>query len=181
MHESVVKRGPLVFRSVFTDSLEHGRPGRSGVVAGPSSSGSRDFSASDLPTGRVVVRRLGRRLGRTSRRRVNIRPLVSKRAGIVDKRQRASGGGEGSVIFRSSGAGLRNLPVRRQFHSYCLPSQSGRDAVSESEFHCPKDSAFSGVSADHTGSSVHHGPTQCDGRRPFSAQSDLELRMVSKG
>ena len=122
-----------LFRSVFTDSPEYGSPGRSGVVAGPSSSGSRDFSSSNLPTARVVVRRLGRRLGRTSRRRVNIRPLVSKRAGIVDKRQRASGGGEGSVIFRPSGAGLRNLPVRRQFHRYCLPSQSGRYSVSDSE------------------------------------------------
>ena len=169
-----------LFRSVFTDSLEHGCPGRSGVVAGPVSSGSRDFSASDLPRARVVVRRLGRRLGRTSRRRVNIRPLISKRAGIVDQCQRASGGGEGFVIFRTSGAGLRNLPVRRQFHSDCLPSQSGRNSVSDSEFHCPKDSAFCGVSEGHTGSSVHHGPTQCDGRCPFSAQSDLGLRMVSK-
>ena len=167
-----------LFRSVFTDSLEHGRPGRSGVVAGPVLPGSRDFSASDLPTARVVVRRLGCRLGRTSRRRVNFRPLVSKRA--VDQHQRASGGGEGSVIFCASGAGLCNLPVRRQFHSDCLPSQSGRDSGSDSEFHCPKDSAFIGVSGGHTGSSVHHGPTQCDGRRTLSAQSDLGLRMVSK-
>ena len=150
------------------------------MVAGPVSSGSRDFSAADLPTGRVVVRRLGCWLGRTSRRRVNIRPLVSKRAGIVEQCQRASGGGEGSVIFRTSGAGLRNIPVRRQFHSDCLPSQSGRDSVSDSEFHCPKDSAFSGVSEGHIGSLVHHGSTQCDGRRPFSAQSDLGLRLVSK-
>ena len=150
------------------------------MVAGSVSPGSRDFSASDFPTARVVVRRLGCRLGRTSRRRVNFRPLVSKRAGIVHQRQRASGGGEGSVILRTSGAGLRNLPVRRQFYSDCLPSQSGRDSVSDSEFHCPKDSAVSGVSGGHTGSSVHLGPTQCDGRRPFSGQSDLGLRMVSK-
>ena len=174
--QSVVR----LFRSVFTDSLEHGCPGRSGVVAGSVSSGSRDFSASDLPTARVVVRRLGCRLGRTSRRRVNFRLLVAKRAGVVDQRQRASGGGEGSVVFRTSGAGLRNLPVRRQFYSDCLPSQSGRNSVSDSEFHCPKDSAVSGVSGGHSGSSVHLGPTQCDGRRPFSAQSDLGLRMVSK-
>ena len=133
------------------------------MVAGSVSPGSRDFSASDFPTARVVVRRLGCRLGRTSRRQVNFRPLVAKRAGVVHQRQRASGGGEGSVIFRTSGAGLRHLPVRRQFYSDCLPSQSGRDSVSDSEFHCPKDSVVSRVSGGHAGSSVHLGPTQCDG------------------
>ena len=170
-----------LFRSVFTDSLESGSPRGSGVVAGPSSSGSRDFSSSNFPTARVVIRRLGRRLGRTSQRRVNIRPFVSKRAGIVDKRQGAFGGGEGSVIFRPSGAGLRNLPVRGQLHRDCLPSQPGRYSLSDSEFNCPKDSLFSGVSGDHPGSSIHHGPAQCDSGRSFSAQSGLGLRMVSKG
>ena len=57
-----------LFRSVFTDPVEYGRPGRSAVVAGSVSPGVRDLSASDFPTARVVVRRLGCRLGRPSRR-----------------------------------------------------------------------------------------------------------------
>ena len=105
---------------------------------------------------------------------------VSKRAGFVHQCQRASGGRESSVIFRSSHAGLRNLPVRRQFYSDCLPSQSGGYSVKDSEFHCPTDSAVCGVSGCHSGSSVHLGMAQCDGGRTFSSQSGLGFRMVSE-
>ena len=150
------------------------------MVAGSVSPGVRDISESDFPTATVVVRRLGCRLGRPSRRRADFGPLVYKRAGVVHQRQRASGGRKSSVIFRSSSAGLRNLPVRRQFYSDCLPSQSGGYLVKDSEFHCPTDSAVCGVSEGHSGSSVHLETAECDGGRPFSSQSGLGLRMVSE-
>ena len=169
-----------LFRSVFTDPVEYGRPGRSAVVAGSVSPGVRDLSESDFPTARVVVRRLGCRLGRPSRRRANFRPLVSQRAGFVHQRQRAAGGRESSVIFRSSSTGLRNRPVRRQFYGDFLSSQSGGYSVKDSEFHCPTDSAVGEASGSHAGSSVHLGTAQCDGGHPFSSQSGLGLRMVSE-
>ena len=169
-----------LFRSVFTDPVECGLPGRSPVVAGSASTGVRDLSESYFTTARVVVRHLGCRLGRPSRRRSNFRPLVSQRAGFVHQRQRVAGGRKSSVIFRSSSAGLRNRPVRRQFYSDCLPSQSGGYSVKDSEFHCPTDSPVGGVSGGHPGSSVHLGATQCDVGRSFSSQSGLGLRMVSE-
>ena len=198
-----------LFRSVYTGAMDSGDPGRSGVVARSVSAGGGDFVTSSIPTARVVVRRLGRRsgrssrrgsvvtssiptarvvvrrlgrrLGRSSRRGSVFRPVVSERTGVVHQRQRASGHREGSVVFRSSGAGLRNLPVRRQLHRYGISAQPERHSFSNFECHSPKDSSFGGISEDHSCSSVYHGPTQCVGGRSISAKPDLGFRMDSEG
>ena len=129
-----------LFGSVFTNPVGCGLSSRSPVVAGSASSGVRSLPESDFSTARVVVRRLGCRLGRSSRRRTRFRPLVSQRAVAVHQCQGVAGNRESSVIFRSSSAGLRHRPVRRQFYSDCLPSQSGGYSVEDSEFHCSAES-----------------------------------------
>ena len=169
-----------LFGSVFTDPVGCGLSGRSPVVAGSASSGVRSLPESDFSTARVVVRRLGCRLGRSSRRRTRFRPLVSQRAVAVHQRQRVAGYRESSVIFRSSSAGLRHRPVRRQFYGHCLPSQSGGYSVEDSEFHCSADSPVGGVSGSHSGSTVHLGLPQRDGGCSVSSQSGVGLRMVSE-
>ena len=83
-------------------------------------------------------------------------------------------------FFTPQVQGSSNRPVRRQFYSDCLPSQSGGYSVEDSEFHCSTDSPVGGVSGSHSGSTVHLGPAQRDGGCSVSSQSGFGLRKVSE-
>ena len=136
-------------------------PGGSGMVARSGSAGGRDFVRSSIPTARVLVRRIGCRLGSSSRGGAGFRPLVSKQTGAVHQRQRTSSYRESSVIFRSSGARLLNSSVCGQLHNDRLPSEPGRNAISTLELHSSEDSSSSGNPEGDVSSTIYNGSTQC--------------------
>ena len=95
--------------------VSRGSPG-SRLVAG-----ARHFSGAGVPSARIVVRRLGRGLGGSSRRSCYFRPLGSRGGRIVDQCQRALGHRESSPVVRSSTRRFFGGNFRRQLHGHCLP------------------------------------------------------------
>ena len=89
-------------RSDGSCQLDSGDSFGSGVVADSISTGRRDFSHSGVPSARLVVRRLGRRLGGSSGRGSRLRPLVARGSGVVHKRQGALGRGVRSSVLCSA-------------------------------------------------------------------------------
>ena len=74
-------------------------PSGSGVVAESRSLGTRYFARSGVPSAQLVVRRLGRGLGGSSRGRGHFRPLVSRGSSVIYQCQRALGCRERSSLF----------------------------------------------------------------------------------
>ena len=78
-------------RPVDSRLVDSGDPLRSGVVAQSRSIGARHFARPSVPSARLMVRRLGCRLGSSFGRGRYFRPLVSRRTGTVHQRQGALG------------------------------------------------------------------------------------------
>ena len=156
--------------------VSRGSPG-SRLMARSRTVGARRFSGACVPSARIVVRRLGRGLGGSSRRSCYFRPLGSRGGQIVDQCQRAPGHRESSPVVCSSTRGFFGGNFRRQLHGHCLPQEPGRHAFSSSELHCAEDSLLGGVSSSCDLPTVHHGEAQRAGGCFVSPEPDSGLRM----
>ena len=122
--------------------------------------GARRLPRSSVPTARLVVRRIGRGLGSSFRRRHCFRPMVSRRLGDVYQCQGALGHRKSSEFLCSSSPGLLCRSVRGQLHRNSLSPESRGHSVSAVECHRAADFALGGVSSGDLSSSVYHGSPQ---------------------
>ena len=129
----------------------------SGVVAESRSLGTRYFARPGVPSARLVVRRLGRGLGGSSRGGGHFRPLVSRGSGVIHQRQRALGCRARSSLFCSVNFELHGSRVRGQFYSDHLPSQPRGHSISAPQLHLSTHSAMGRVSSGGVGSTIHYG------------------------
>ena len=95
------------------------------LVAGSRSSGARRVSGAGVPSARLVVQRLGRGLGGSSRRGSRFRPLGSRGTRRFHQRQGALGNREGSSLVRSSTLRLLRSNFRRHRYGRSLSQESG--------------------------------------------------------
>ena len=156
-----------------SDPLDSRDSSGSGVVAGLSSLGARYFARSGVPSAQLVVQRLGRGLGGSSRRRGNFRPLVSRRTGSFHQRQRALRCRKSSSLLCSTNFELHGGRVRGQFYGDCLPSQPRGHSVSGAQLHFSAHPVVGGVSSSSIGSAIHHGSQQRHSGLSIQTQSDL--------
>ena len=144
------------------------------------STGRRDFSRSGVPSTRLVVRRLGRRLGGSSGRGSRFRPLVARGSGVVHKCHGALGRGVRSSVLCPADFELHGGVVCGQLHSNILPSQPRRHSITSPQLHRSTHSQMDGVASSGVGSTVHYGAQQCSSRFPFQTQSNLRVGMDSE-
>ena len=167
-------------RSVCSGGMDSGDSPGFRLVAGSRSSGVRRVSGAGVPSARLVVRRLGRGLGGSSRRGSCFRPLGSRGIRHFHQCQGALGKREGSSLVRSSNLRLLRINFRRQRYGSSLSQESGRDTFVTSQFHRSEDSPLGGVASSPAVSSVHHGKTQCSGGFVVSSESGPGLRVDSE-
>ena len=164
-------------QSVDSCSVESGGVSRPRMVAQSRVFGARRLPRSSVPTARLVVRRTGRGLGSSFRRRLCFRPMVSSRLGDVYKRQRALGHRKSSGILCSTSSEFLCRSVRGQLYRNSLSRESRGHSVSAAECHCAVDFALGGVSSGDLSSPIYHGSPQRPCGLPVSAQSSLGLRV----
>ena len=167
-------------RPICSGRMVSGNSSGSRLVVGSRAVAARGVSGAGVPSARLVVRRLGRGLGGSSRRGSYFRPLGSGGGRIVDQRQRAPGDRESSPVVRSSALRFIRGDLRRQLHGHCVPQEPGRHTFSSSQLHSTEDFPLGGVSSGCVISSVHHGETQRAGGFLVSPESGPGLRMDSE-
>ena len=167
-------------RSVCSGGMDSGDSPGFRLVAGSRSSGARRVSGAGVPSARLVVRRLRRLLGGSSRRGSCFRPLGSRGIRHFHQCQGALGNREGSSLVRSSNLRLLRINFRRQRYGSSLSQESGRDTFVTSQFHRSEDSPLGGIASSPAVSSVHHGKTQCSGGFVVSSKSGPGLRVGSE-
>ena len=166
--------------SICSGRMVSGNSSRSRLVVGSPAVGARRVSGAGVPSARLVVRRLGRGLGGSSRRGSYFRPLGSGRGRIVHQRQRAPGYRESSPVVRSSTLRFIHSSLGRQRYGDCIPQEPGRHTFSSSQLHSAEDSPLGGVSSGCVVASIHHGETQRAGGFLVSPESDPGLRVDSE-
>ena len=148
-------------RSVDSCPMDSGGTSRPRMVTQSQVLGARHLPRSSVPTARLVVRRFGRGLGSSFRRRHCFRPMVSRRLGDVYQRQGALGHRKGSEFLCSSSPELLCRSVRGQLHRNSLSPESKAHSVSTVECHRTADFVLDGVSSGDLSSSVYHELSQC--------------------
>ena len=133
-------------------------------------------SASVSPA-RLVVRRLGCRLGSSPRRSGRFRPLVAGRGSRLHQPAGASCHLLCAPTFPSSGSQHLGGRVCGQHDCSGLPEESGRYQVGNLEPDSPRSPPVDGAPLCVAPSSIHYGPQQRLGGLPVSAKSDSGLRM----
>ena len=166
--------------SICSGRMVSGNSSRSRLVVGSRAVGAWRVSGAGVPAARLVVRRLGRGLGGSSRRGSYFQPLGSGRGRIVHQRQRAPGYRDSSPLVRSSALRFIRSSLRRQRYSNCVPKEPGRHTFSSSQLHSAEDSPLGGVSSGCVVASIHHGETQRAGGFLVSPESDPGLRVDSE-
>ena len=144
--------------------------------------GSRTPRTGRLPSARVsparlVVRRLGCRLGCSSRRPGRFRPLVTGRSSRFHQSAGVSSNLLCAPAFSSAGPQHLGGRVLRQHDSSGLSEESGRYQVGCIEPDCSRPSPVVGAPLREAPSSIHYGPQQRLGGFPVSAKSNSGLRM----
>ena len=167
-------------RAICSGRMVSGNSSGSRLVVGSRAVAARGVSGAGVPSARLVVRRLGRGLGGSSRRGSYFRPLGSGGGRIVNQRQRAPGDRESSPVVRSSALRFIRGDLRRQLHGHCIPQEPGRHTFSSSQLHSAEDSPLGEVSSGCVISSVHHGEAQRAGGFLVSPESGPGLRMDSE-
>ena len=127
------------------------------VVAPPASPLPRCVPPPGVSQPRLLVRRLGRRVGGSSGSPRRFWPLGYGASFSVHQRQRAAGHPARSpplsvVSARADGRGLL-----RQRHCGGVSPEGGRHQISLAEHHCSGDPALVGDSSHPSDSSVHPG------------------------
>ena len=165
-------------RPLASCSLVRGVSSGSPVVAPPASPLPRCVPPPGVSRPRLLVRRLGRRVGCSSGSPRRFRPYGLGASFSVHQHQRAAGHPARSpplsvVSTRANGRGLL-----RQRHCSGVSPQGGRHQISHAEQHCSGDPALVGVSSHPSGSSVHPGLQQRPGGRSVSPSPAPAFRVV---
>ena len=150
------------------------------MVASLRASRTRNLSRTGIPSARLMVRRLGCRLGGAPQRPGRFRPLVSRRIAKLHQPSGATGDFLCSLAFSPSSPQRHGGGVCRQYHGSGIPTTSGWNPVCDSQPDSAGPSAVGGGELYHASASVHHGAQQCVGGRTFSPTSNLGLRMDSQ-
>ena len=165
---------------IDTCDLVTGMPSGSAVVASPASPVSGSVSLSGVSRPRLLVRRLGRRVGGASGPSSHFRPLG--RVGISSpcQRQGAACRPSGSPPLPVVSFGQDSGRLLRQRHCSGLSSQSRGHQVSHSQLHRSGDRALVGVARHPSGSAVHPGLPQRPSGLSVSSSSAPAYRVVSQ-
>ena len=143
---------------------------RSPVVAPSPSSVSRRLSAPSVSRPALLVRRLGRGLGRPSR----LSGRFGRQAALsINARELLA------VPVPVSSPGSHRGCLLRQHHGSRLPSQGGWHQISSPQHLGSGDLTLDGVPLHPPGSTVSSGVQQCSSRRPISPSPAPKYRVVS--
>ena len=154
---------------------------QSPVVAPSPSSVSRRLSAPSVSRPALLVRRLGRGLGRPSRLSGRFGPVGQPSGSVVYQRQGTASCSVGAVPVPVpvSYPGSHGGCLLRQHHGCRLPSQGGWHQISSPQHLGSGDLTLDGVPLHPPGSTVSSGLQQCFGRRPISPSPAPKYRVVS--
>ena len=153
---------------------------RSPVVAPSPSSLSRRVSAPSVSRPSLLVRRLGRGLGRPSRLSGRFGPVGQPSGSVVYQRQGTASCSAGPVPVPVSSPGSHGGCLLRQHHGSRLPSQGRWHQISSPQQLGSGDLTLDGVPFHPPGSTVSSGLQQCPSRRPVSPSPAPTYRVVSK-
>ena len=127
---------------------------------------------------RLLVRRLGRRVGCSSGPRCRFRPLGLPTGVSIHKRQVAAGHPARSPPLSVVSARPYSRGILRQRHCGGVYPQGRRHQVSFAEHHSSGDPALVGVSSHPSGSTVYPGLQQRLGGRSVSPSPAASFRVV---
>ena len=153
---------------------------RSPVVAPSPSSLPRRVSAPSVTRPSLLVRRLGRGLGRPSRLSGRFRPVERQSGSVVNQRQGTPSCSARAVPVPVGSPGSHGGCLLRQHHSGRLPSQGGWHQISSPQQPSSGDLTLDGVPLHPPDSTVSSGLQQCPGRRSLSPSPTPPYRMVSQ-
>ena len=149
------------------------------VVAPPSSPLFRGVSLPGVSRPTLLVRRLGRGLGSTSRASGRFRPVGLRSSRSFHQRQGTVGRPSGSSPVPVFSAGNDSRSILRQHHGGGVPPEGGRHEVSSPQLLGSGDIALDGVSLHTPGSTVSSGLSECPGGRSVSPSPAPSFRVVS--
>ena len=138
---------------------------------------TRCFPSSGVSPARLVVRRLGCRLGSSPQRPGRFRPLVSRGDSQLHQLAGASSDFLCSPTFSPSGSQYLGGRVCRQHDCSGLSEESGRYQIGSLESDSSRSAAVGGAPLCVAPSSVYYGPQQCSGGCPVSSKSSSGLGM----
>ena len=136
---------------------------RSPVVAPSPSSLPRRVSAPSVTRPSLLVRRLGRGLGRPSRLSGRFRPVGRRSGSVVNQRQGTPSCSARAVPVPVSSPGSHGGCLLRKHHSGRLPSQGGWHQISSPQQLSSGDLTLDGVPLHPPDSTVSSGLQQCPG------------------
>ena len=137
-------------------------------------------SAPSVTRPSLLVRRLGRGLGRPSRLSGRFRPVERQSGCVVNQRQGTPSCSARAVPVPVSSPGSHGGCLLRQHHSGRLPSQGGWHQISSPQQPSSGDLTLDGVPLHLPDSTVSSGLQQCPGRRSLSPSPTPSYRMVSQ-
>ena len=140
----------------------------------------RRVSAPSVTRPSLLVRRLGRGLGRPSRLSGRFRPVERQSGCVVNQRQGTPSCSARAVPVPVSSPGSHGGCLLRQHHSGRLPSQGGWHQISSPQQPSSGDLTLDGVPLHPPDSTVSSGLQQCPGRRSLSPSPTPTYRMVSQ-
>ena len=149
-------------------------------MAPSTSSVSRGVSPPGVSCPTLLVRRLGRGLGRPSRLSGRFRPVGPPTDSVVYQRQETARCSAGTFPVPVSSPRSHSGCLLRQRHSGDLPSQGGWHQVSSPQHLGSGDLSLDGVPLRPPGSTVPSGLRQRPSRRPVSPSPAPTYRVVSK-
>ena len=152
----------------------------SSVVAPSPSSLPRRVSAPSVTRPSLLVRRLGRGLGRPSRLSGRFGPVGRRSGSVVNQRQGTPSCLARAVPVPVSSPGSHGGCLLRQHHSGRLPSQGGWHQISSPQQLSSGDLTLDRVPLHPPDSTVSSGLQQCPGRRSLSPSPTPTYRMVSQ-
>ena len=153
--------------------------GRPSLVVRRGSTSDRDVFGDRATRPNVLVRRLGRGVGRQSVGPVHLWHLVGRGGPSLHQRQGAVGGGEGSSRFRRVSLSQSSGDLLRQYHGSLLSQEAGGDSLSSAQFSCTEDSPVGRGEGYLSASSICDGVSQCGGGLPVQTQSSYRFRVDS--
>ena len=165
-------------RSLGSGVLDNELSSRSPVVAPPASPLPGCVPLPSLTKPRLLVRRLGRRVGCSSGSPGRFRPLGLPPSVYVHKRPGAAGHPTRSPPLSVVSARSYGRSLLRQRHCSGVSPQGGRNQVSFAQHHSSGDPVLVGVSRHPSGSTVHPGLQQRLGGRSVSPSPAPSFRMV---
>ena len=166
-------------RPVSQDSLDSSLPPGSSVVARLAPSVSRGVSGSGVSGSGLLVRRLGRGLGSSSRLSHRFRPLGCRARCSVHQRSGASGHQGGSPPLQLFSGREECGGVLRQLHSRVVSPQGGGHKVAVPQLPGSGNSPLGGVPLHHAATSVHSGVPERSGGLSLSPSPTSSYRVVS--